>query len=186
MLSDLQAVTDHLSIYLTTHMLQRSIQVGWSVSANRGQILFLNDSVDSVIKEFRFEGHRWPSFAKKQSPFGADWVGYVSEGPNRLSIDNSEFKLGFGHLYPESAGPVLRVPNIATLYNRGSYMYFLQGANVAPELSFFFSSSSPTLIGIARRPNKPSLILSREIPVDSWLVGETIVNIAGTVLQLVN
>lgn len=154
------------------------------VSANRGQILFLDSSVVRVVEDFRLVEDGWPEYAKKSKPFGAEWEGYVAEGGSPLSIGSKSYKLGFGQLHPEKSGPILRVPDTSTLYNFGSYIYFLQGSNLSDELSVFFSSSSTSLIGVVSKPGKPSLILSRLIPVDSWLIDDAIVSWSGEALQL--
>lgn len=148
------------------------------MQSSRTEIVFLDPDGGRVIERFSFENREWPVKSQEIRPFGYGWVGYVNESGPRLFIRGVPYKLGFGNLHPESNGPILRAPDIGGLFNFGPYLYFLQGQSTDSGLSYFFSSSSTTLISLGQEKGRPDLIMSDRIPVDSWLneAGEIVSN----------
>ncbi|MGE0625212.1 MAG: hypothetical protein AB7O54_21590 [Pseudomonadales bacterium] len=150
------------------------------LSTNRNHILFF-DQLGSITEDFVVREQSWPDIARLAAPFGKGWVGYVDESGETLAVQQNSYKLGFGHLQPESVAPILRVPDIFTLFNFGPYIYLLQGRQLSEDVAYFFSSSSTTLLGIVRGQGKPDLLLHESIPVDTWLIGENLVSSTGIV-----
>lgn len=139
------------------------------LQSSRKEIVFFDLTGRRIIERFSFQAHQWPVNNRAVHPFGSGWVGYINESGPRLLVRGKSYKLGFGNLHPDSNGPVLRVPDIGTLFNLGPYLYFLQGRSVGDRLSYFFSSSSTTLVSLGRERGRPDLLMTDRIPVDSWL-----------------
>ncbi|MBI2791920.1 MAG: hypothetical protein HYX61_08175 [Gammaproteobacteria bacterium] len=152
------------------------------LSSMRGNILFLEKSGSTVKESLIFFKDDWPSEASSSEYFGEGWDGYINEVGPRIRIHNEEYKLGYGHLHPvKNKGPILRIPDINTLFNLDEYMYFLQGAHGKVGVNLFFSSSSGTLIGVVNQPEKPDILLNRKIRLDSWLLKSNLINTEGEI-----
>lgn len=146
------------------------------LSSMRGEFLETNRSATKVMKRYRLRTNVWPALPGSIASFGDGWKQYINKSGPRLNINNRPYNLAFGHLHPLEHGPAFRVPDISTLYNFGAYLYFLQGAKVADDFSYFFSSSSTSLLGIYHQPGKPAILINKNIPLDSWLVNGELVS----------
>lgn len=152
------------------------------LSTNREQILFLNRAGDKVKESFYFKEDRWPKWSFTSEPFGKGWQDYQNVQGPKLQVYGQSYQLGFGHLHPDdSVGPILRVPDISTLFNFGPYIYFLQGGKYGTDFSYFFSSSSTTLAGIISQKDKPDILLNKHISLDSWLLEGRIASADGEI-----
>lgn len=146
------------------------------LSSMRGQVLFLEPQSLTVSESLYYPLGTWPELAKLQPHFGAGWDGYIEKSVSRLDVFGRKYRMGFGHLHPESKAPVFRVPNSGSLFNSDTYIYFTQGQMISPDSGVFFSSSAGVLIGFRAGHGAAPIILSSPIQLDSWLVGEDLVN----------
>lgn len=150
------------------------------LSSMRGSIILLNENASRIRKNFVSMRDYWPKLDYSKDIFGAGWKGYVHVNGPIVKVRGTEYRLGFSHLHPILNGtPILRLPNSRSLYNLAAYIYFLQGGLIQENVSYFFSSSSPTLIGVVSQKSKPDVLLSEEIKIDSWRHNGLIINSDG-------
>lgn len=149
------------------------------LSSMRGNILFLDKSGETVERNLVLFEDNWPSDAANLPYFGNRWDGYIEKKGIKIKIRHKEYRLGYGHLHPITGGPILRVPDVRTLFNLRSYMYFLQGVR-KKDVNFIFSSSSETLLSVVNHQHSnPDILLNKEIRRDSWLLNNNIINTDG-------
>lgn len=152
------------------------------LSSMRGEIFFLNSKGMYVKEKLSFLEERWPkpepSKIESLPIFGREWEGYVDKSDLNVTLRGEAYQLGFGNLNPRASGPVFKIPDIGSLFNPGSYMYFLQG-HTEGDTDIIFSSSSQALIGVVHKDGHPDVLIPRRIDNDSWKVGKLLVSGVG-------
>ena len=107
-------------------------------------------------------------------PFGKKWEKYWDmDTGHDICFYGHTFGMGFGKIYECKTNQEFMITDIGALYSAPSYLYLLQGKQVAPDFSVFLSSSSPILYALFEPdPNLPALLLCLYVGMDSWLTDE--------------
>lgn len=152
------------------------------ISSKSDRLFFLDKTGRSVNKILNFKKNNWPKIiSNKNYNFADDWKNYINEKAALLTIGGKPYKLGFGQLHPVEMGSILRVPNIGTLFhNCETFIYFLQGMHIEDNSELMFSSSSHRILGVFHKKDKPEILVTDIIPVESWLFGNTLVSFDGS------
>ncbi|WP_369987521.1 YncE family protein [Pseudomonas xanthosomatis] len=147
------------------------------LSSMRGGVLFLDHSTMEVVEKLVFREDKWPDASAGVSAFGKGWDTYKDMSGFSMSLAGKAYRLGFGNLHPLSAGAVLKVPDISTLFNPNSYIYFMQGYREG-DVGLMFSSSSAALLATVHRRGGPDLLITKptSIASDSWIMGDRLVS----------
>lgn len=152
------------------------------LSSMRGEIFFLNPDDVKVMEKLSFAKEHWP----KSEPlpiFGDGWAGYVDTSNVTVRAAGGAYKIGFGNLHSAVDGRVFRIPDSGSVFNPGSYIYFLQ-TYASKDLDLLLSSSSTTLLGLAHREDYPDVLIPRRIMMDSWVSGSDLVTGTGKTISL--
>jgi hypothetical protein len=152
------------------------------LSSMRGEIIFLDPQTMKATEKYAFAQRHWPN-SVASSIFGGGWVAYEDMSEFAVRVAGSQYKIGFGNLHSVAGEKVLKIPNSGSVFNPGSYIYFLQG-DVAGDVDLLFSSSSTTLIGVVHRDNYPDVLVPRRIAMDSWAVNGDLVAGSGNPAEL--
>jgi len=147
------------------------------LSSMRGSVLFLDQSTMEVVEKLVFRKEKWPDASAGVSAFGKGWDTYQDRSGFSMSLAGKTYRLGFGNLHPLNAGAVLKVPDISTLFNPNSYIYFMQGYREG-DVGLMFSSSSAALLATVHRRGGPDLLIANPTSIanDSWIIGDRLVS----------
>ncbi|MBS3186399.1 hypothetical protein JIQ88_15650 [Pseudomonas sp. PCH44] len=145
------------------------------LSSMRGGLFVLKQNDFGVVNKYSFAQEKWPDSAKKLPIFGQQWNNYQDMSGYTLKVAGQDYRLGFGLLDPVGEGSVFKVPDTASLFNPGSYIYFVQGYT-SEKVNLLFSSSSTTLLGLSAKEGRPSILVPKVINIDSWKIDDNLVS----------
>lgn len=150
---------------------------GWIVSTFSGRLLRTDTKFENVIADYWSYTPAWKGSGrlKKQTTQlsywdKSEWVDYVNNKKGTI-LSGQFFFLGYGKLVSGNKKFSMAMPDVGTLYNPVSYMYFTQSVKIQDKMNAIVSSTSPNAVVVYNPKNShPSYFGSVKIKEDSWVI----------------